>query len=278
VAFRICYVDESGGVEDPVSAPDATPLMVIAGVVFDQGRLPSLTREFLQIKRRFFGGKAPGAGHHLDFVLAEVKGKDIRGFVRSNSRKRHHAIAYLDHVVRLLSDHGCRLVGRVWIKAPGDALDPRSSYTYAIQDLARTFQQFLTQDQDLGLMICDARMQNQNAEVAHSIFTQKHQVGGDPLDRLVEAPAFGHSGNHIGLQLADLVASAVLFPMAARTYCAATFTGPHVDPHFDTVKRRFAERVRRLQHRYQDSTGKWRGGVTVSDAIAQRSGAALFEL
>ena len=86
-------------------------------------------------------------------------------------------------------------------------------------------------------MLCDARMQNQDSEVSHSIFTQKHQQAGDPLDRLVEVPAFGHSVNHVGLQLADLAASAFLFPMAARTYCVATTTGPHVDPHFDGRER-----------------------------------------
>src|SRR5581483_11317482 len=100
-----------------------------------------------------------------------------------------------------------------------------------------------------------------NAEVAHSVFTQKHQVGGDPLDRLVEAPVFGQSLNHVGLQLADLMASALLFPMAARAYCAASFSGAHVDPHFDRVTERFGDRIRQMQFRYQDLSGRWRGGI-----------------
>jgi Protein of unknown function (DUF3800) len=278
VAFRICYVDESGGVEDPASGPDATPLMVIAGVIVSHDQVASLTREFLQVKRRFFGGKAPGAGHHLDHVLTEVKGKDIRGFLRGSSRKRHHAIAYLDRIVSMLEHHGCLLAGRVWIKAPGVALNPRNSYTLAIQDIARTAHDFLAQQDELGMMLCDARMQNQNIEVSHSIFTQKHRLAGDPLTRFVEAPAFGHSVNHVGLQLADLVASALVFPMAARAYCATSQAGPHVDPHFERVRKRFAVRIRNLQHRYRDAAGAWQGGLEVRDALAHQSGSVLFNV
>jgi hypothetical protein len=276
VAFRICYVDESGGVEDPASGLDATPLMVIAGVIVANDQVASLTREFLQVKRRFFGGKAPGAGHHLDHVLTEVKGKDIRGFLRGSSRKRHHAIAYLDRIVSMLEHHGCLLVGRVWIKTPGVALNPRNSYTSAIQDVARTTHDLLVRQDEIGMMLCDARMQNQNIEVSHSIFTQKHRLAGDPLSRLVEAPAFGHSVNHVGLQLADLVASALVFPMAARAYCAASPAGPHVSPHFERVRRRFSFRIRNLQHRYRDAAGLWQGGLDVRDALGHQSGGVLF--
>ncbi len=169
-------------------------------------------------------------------------------------------------------------MARVWIKAPGTALDPRASYTYAIQDIARSFQNYLDHRAELGLIICDSRMQNQNAEVSHSIFTQKHQLAGDALDRLVEVTTFGHTINHAGLQLADLIGSAVLFPMAARTYCLGSSAAQaYVDPYFEDVKLRFAPRVRALQHRYHDADGRWRGGIVVSDAIGQRSGSALFE-
>jgi hypothetical protein len=276
----ICYVDESGGVEDPRSRSDATPLMVIAGVAFDHGDLLSLTREFLRLKRRFFPGKAPGAGKHLDQILAEVKGKELRMLLRSASRtKRRHAIGYLDKMLQLVAAHNGRLMGRVWIKAPGAPLDPRASYAYAIQDIARTFQNYLEQRDDVGLLVCDARMQNQNAEVAHSIFTQKHQFAGDALNRLVEVTTFGHSVNHAGLQMADLLASCVLFPMTARTYClASSSSAAYVDPHFEALRLRFGTLIRGLQHRYQEADGRWRGGIVVSDAIGQRSGAAMFGL
>lgn len=250
--------------------------MVIVAVIVAHDQIASLTREFLQVKRRFFGGKAPGAGHHLDHVLTEVKGKDIRGFLRGSSRKRHHAIAYLDLVVSMLEHHGCVLFGRVWIKAPGVALNPRNSYTTAIQDIARTYEDLLTRQAEIGMMLCDARMQNQNIEVSHSIFTQKHRLAGDPLGKLVEAPAFGHSVNHVGLQLADLVASALVFPMAARAYCATSPAGPHVDPHFERVRQRFTLRIRDLQHRYRDAGGGWHGGIDVKDAFGHQTGAALF--
>jgi len=126
------------------------------------------------------------------------------------------------------------------------------------------------------MMLCDARMQNQNIEVSHSIFTQKHRLAGDPLAKLVEAPAFGHSVNHVGLQLADLAASALVFPMAARAYCSTSQAGPHVDPHFDRVRQRFTVRIRNLQHRYRDAAGAWQGGLEVRDALGHQSGSVLF--
>ena len=276
-AVHVCYVDESGGVEDPSSHRTATPVMVILGLVIDHRQIASITMAFLQTKRQFFPGAKPGSGHHLDYVLAEVKGSEVRASLRSPRRDaRRQAIGYLDKIVGMLTAHQVRLVGRVWVKAPGATLDPRSSYTSAIQDIARHFEHYLDGAGDPGFMVCDNRMVNQNAEVSHSIFTQKHRVAGDPLPRLVEAPTFGQSGNHVGLQLADLVASALVFPLAARTYCAATHAGVHVDPHFDVVKKRFGAQLRPLQHRYQDSAGRWRGGIVVSDAIAGRPGGAMF--
>ncbi len=119
-------------------------------------------------------------------------------------------------------------------------------------------------------------MHTQNSQVSHSVFTQKHKLSGDAYPCLVETPAFGHSVNHVGLQLADLVASSVVFPMASRTYCADHWTGPHVHPHYDGVKQRWASRVRLLQHRYRDDAGFWRGGLVVSDKLGRRPGERMF--
>lgn len=42
------------------------------------------------------------------------------------------------------------------------------------------------------------------------------------------------------------------------------------------MKTRWGARVRLLQHRYQDATGSWRGGVIVSDRLGRRPGKSLF--
>lgn len=275
--MKILYIDEAGGFEAPTSTPSATPLMVIAGVVFDHQSLPALTDQFLKLKAQFYPGKVQGTAHLLDYVLAEVKGADVRSALRSPSRnKRRHAIGFLDNLVKLLATHDARLVGRVWIKAIGAALDPRPSYTFAIQDIAQHFEHYLGSVGDIGMMICDGRLHHQDAQVSHSVFTQKHKLSGDSYPHLAEATLFGRSQNHVGLQVADLVASALLFPMAARTYCATSATGPHVNPRFDVVKQRFGPQLRAQQYRYQDPAARWRGGIVVSDELGQQPSKNLF--
>jgi hypothetical protein len=99
-----------------------------------------------------------------------------------------------------------------------------------------------------GLILCDSRVHAQNAIVAHSIFTQKYRVAGDALPYIDEAPLFGSSTNHAGLQVADVLASALLFPMAARVYCAAHMGGVHNDRGYDVVSARYGARLQPMQH------------------------------
>lgn len=274
--MKILYIDESGGFEAPDSSPTATPLMVIAGVVLDHASLPTLTDDFLKVKARFYPGKVKAA-LHLDYVLAEVKGSDLRAAVRSSSRdKRRQAIGFLDQIIALLAAHDAAIIGRVWVKVPGESLRPNSSYTFAIQDLALHFEHLLGSISEIGLMVCDGRMHHQDAQVSHSIFTQKHKLAGDSYPHLVEATVFGRSQNHVGLQLADLVASAFLFPMATRTFCSSLPSGPHTSQHFDMIKQRYASRLRPMQHRYQDEALRWRGGIVVSDKLGQLPSKQLF--
>ena len=54
--------------------------------------------------------------------------------------------------------------------------------------------------------------------VSHSIFTQKHQTGGDSFPNLVDTVVFGCSDNHVGLQIADCIVSGLIFPMAIAVY------------------------------------------------------------
>jgi hypothetical protein len=105
------------------------------------------------------------------------------------------------------------------------------------------------------------------------------RTAGNPYDRIVEMPTFGHSDNHVGLQLADLVCSALLFPIAVHTYCTGHVTNLHVRPGYRLLKQRYAEQLRGLQFRYLEPVKKrWRGGITVNDSIGQRSGAEMFRI
>ncbi len=125
-------------------------------------------------------------------------------------------------------------------------------------------------------MILDNRRRHQNMSVSHSIFTRKFKTGGDEYERIVEAPTFGHSDNHAGIQLADILCSALLFPMASAAYCDGQIQNVHVSPRYHQLVEHFGQRIRELQHRYQRPDGKWVGGITVSDRLTKRPGALLF--
>ncbi|WP_423919021.1 hypothetical protein [Candidatus Poriferisodalis sp.] len=150
----VCYVDESGGFEAPNSGP-RTPLMIFAGLIVAASAIRPLTAEFLALKRTFYPGEVL---QHLDYVLAEVKGSELRRAVRSGShRERRHAFGVLDGAMRLIEHHDIRIVGRVWVKEPAKALEPDSTYTYAVQDIARHFDHYLGHQNTSGLVICDGR-------------------------------------------------------------------------------------------------------------------------
>ncbi|MCQ3812111.1 MAG: DUF3800 domain-containing protein [Acidimicrobiia bacterium] len=270
-----CYIDESGGFEAPNQGQAATPLMVIAGLIVPSAAIGPLTGDLLALKRQFYPNKA---GKHLDYLLYEIKGSDLRNRIRSSDRsKRMHAQTVLDGVVSIAARHHCRLVGRIWVKKPGQGLDPASTYTFAVQDIARHFNHYLETRNSHGLVLCDSRNHRQDIRVAHSVFTLKHKVSGDEMPRILESPVFGRSDNHAGLQLADIIASGLLFPMAARAYCATQPTGHHTHPRLDLLRQRYAPPLKQIRYTYQDGTGKILGGVTVSDPHGKRPSSLLFK-
>lgn len=118
----------------------------------------------------------------------------------------------------------------------------------------------------------------QDIQVAHSLFTQKHKASGDALPRLLEPVVFGKSDNHVGLQLADIVASGLLFPMAARVYCPASASLVHSHPRFGALQSRYALRLGARRYTYGDDDGRLRGGMTVSDRVGGKPSSLLFSL
>lgn len=155
-------------------------------------------------------------------------------------------------------------------------MNPTASYCYAIQDVATHFNQVLVARGDIGILIADGRQHHTNMSVAHSIFTQKARVGGDAYPAIREAPLFAASNNHAGLQVADLLASTLVFPMAIAGYCAPPPTNVHSSGRYLTVGAEFGSRVKDMQYRYRDETGRWRGGLVVSDPVGKQPGSRLF--
>lgn len=252
--MRICYVDESGDGRPPDSSrPDIPPALVICGLVVGGDAVPDLTRDFLVQKNQSHPGKAGST--FSQGILNEVKGSDIRRDIRSGSRRSNRAAFYfLDRITDLLSAYEVGIIGRVYIKDPSEQSDERSMYMFSIQDVARHFQHHISTYRTKGLVICDSHSSNQNTDVAHSVFTQMFKATGNSYPNIVEMPVFGHSANHAGLQLADLVTSALVFPIACRTYCQSYVTGPHVDPAYDHIKSRYGPWLKKHQYRYQTRT------------------------
>ena len=176
----------------------------------------------------------------MGWILPEVKGADLRKAACDNSRAvRRHRIGYLDHIVKLSEECEAKLIGRIWIKGIAEPIDGTAIYTYSVQSIYTVFQNYLTQTNDVGFVIVDSRLKPLNTQVAHSIFTQKFKGTGDSYDRIIEMPAFSHSDNHAGLQIADTICSAIITPIAINTYCEGNISSVHVRPGYRALKGTF---------------------------------------
>jgi hypothetical protein len=214
----------------------------------------------------------------LGRILPEIKGADLRRALRDGAprRNRRQTLGFLDALMDLLEYHDARIFGRLWVKLIGGRCDDRSVYTFSVQDICADFQNLLEAAGDDGIVIADSRNPAPNASVAHSVFTQKFKVDGDRYPRILEMPVFGHSQNHAGIQIADLLCSALLFPMATRRYCAGHVQNVHVDRGFGVLAARYGSRLQAMQHRYDDDFGNRKGGITVSDPVGRLPGGMLF--
>ena len=275
--MHVCYLDESGDFKPlPLNLPpigDHQPVFVLSGLIVNLARLETLTNDFLTLKHRFFPGLPYPSHNHLDRIIPEIKGVDVRRHaLRGNRNQRRQSYGFIDKVIGLLEANDVRLVTRIWIKPTGGPFDGRSVYTSSVQAIYSYLDHFLTEHNDFGFGIADSRTKTLNVNVSHSIFTQKFQSSTDFYSHILELPTFGHSDNHAGLQLCDLVCSAVLYPIACQTYCTGTVANVHVQPTAAQLKDTFGTRLKNLQYRYQDPiSGKYKGGITVSDPAGRNS-------
>ncbi|WCM21526.1 DUF3800 domain-containing protein [Paraburkholderia bryophila] len=267
----ICYIDEAGcSAALPCRKTDLQPLLVIAGLVVRQEALPFITREFLALKRKYFPGSFTSP-HLLDDVREEIKGAELRGAIRKKGHKAGTQLRFIDGTLDLLEHYQCRLLATIWIKGIDAPFKPRETYTQSVQYACKTFQSFLEEKDAQGFMVADFRTTQLNDQVAHSVFTQKYRAKGDPFDRVLELPTFGISNNHVGLQITDVLSSALLFPMASSVDCFGHVSGVHVNGRDLVARRRYSRRLKKLQFRVDTGWSVW-----VSDKHQRRSSADLF--
>ncbi|QUP58504.1 DUF3800 domain-containing protein [Ralstonia nicotianae] len=267
----ICYIDEAGcSAPLPTKKTDIQPVLVIAGLIVRQESLSELTTEFLKLKRKYFPGSFKSQ-HLLDDVREEIKGSDLRSVIRKKGPRATTQLRFIDDTLGLLERLGCRILGTIWVKGVGMPFKPRETYTQSVQHACKAFQAYLASQAASGFMVADFRTTQLNDQVAHSIFTQKYRAKGDPFDRVLELPTFGVSNNHVGLQITDVLCSALLFPMASSVYCFGHVSGVHVNGRDLDIRRRYTKRVKKLQFRVETH---W--SVNVFDRHLKRSTADLF--
>ncbi|WP_203182667.1 DUF3800 domain-containing protein [Streptomyces pratensis] len=275
--MHLCYIDEAGNGQtlDPAK-PDAPPVLVIGGFTVPRSQVKDLTWDFLNVKKHY----RPQLRHvmHLsELIQHEIKGSDVRKNLRAGNHNWHRAaMDLLSSLLDILERHDARLLARVWIKEEGLAFNESGVYPTSVGSLTETFQAQLAHEHSRGMMVLDSRTKVKNAPNVHCVTTRKYRTGGDGLRGIIESPVFGHSDTHTLLQVADLVVSSLLFPIACHAYLNDLMWNVHCDDAYAPLREQFGERLKKLQFRYQDAGGKWRGGIVVSDRRTAQSSSLMF--
>lgn len=282
-----CYIDETGCTGQlPSDTSDVQPIFALLGLIIKEENLAQLTRDLLDLKVRFYGRalrqhqRSTNRQHYLDAIRFEIKGSELRKYFAEprSRRERRHTAGVLDHLLRIVEANDGKLLARVLVKGVGRPIDGEALYSRFVQSLCRDFQAFLGTQNDIGQIIADFRVPELNSTVSHSIFTQKYSIQGDAFPNIVEMPTFGHSHNHAGLQMADLVISALLAPSVIDCYCAQLLKSVHIRARYDELREQYISRIQALQFRYQVPDQGWRGGVHVRDWLGDRRSAELFNI
>lgn len=276
--MKLCYIDESGDLGTILASQSrqSQPVLVIGALFLDSDYLHQFTRHYLNLKARFFPEVRSKLYTHLQMILPEIKGSEIRkNILRGSSRERRHAIGFLDHIVKMLEVFHVRTTARIYVKRVGASFNGENVYNSAIQNICRYFHHYLTTEEDTGICIADSRSHSQNLELSRSVFTRKFKTNSE-LPRIVESLTFGDSKIHAGLQICDIFCSALLFPIAAYAYCLNHFSNIHAHPKAAYIRSRYGARLESMQYRFQNSESRTVGGLVVSDYIGQQSGARMF--
>lgn len=272
-----CFVDESGSAEtlDPAQ-PSSTPVFVLVGLLVPGEKLRNLNWEFLNLKHEFNPSLANVQLSEL--IKTEVKGADLRADLRSGKRDRERrTIGFLDKTMSLLRKQNCSVVGRIVVKDPEIPMKDTSLYSSTSSWVCRTFHEYLKHRSQDGLVILDSRTKVKNTPNAIGIATQMYRSGGDPLPRLAEVPVFGHSDSHVALQIADLIASAVVFPASCAAYAMQHNWNIHANPTYLNVLSRYGPQLKDLQYRYFDhNLGHKKGGLYATGATSSLNASHLF--
>jgi hypothetical protein len=216
----------------------------------------------------------------LDRIKEEVKGNDLRKYLRGDNRRNYQlSIGFIDSCMALLRMNDVQLLGRALIKAPGKMNSDEAFYGRSMMHIYQHFNAFLEDKRELGFVIADGRRPAQNQKTTHVIFTQIHKSIGSAYPKIVEIPAYGQSNNFAMLQMADIICSAVVFPMLLDVFGDYLIGNgnKHASVKYSAVRDRYKADVKEMQYRYLNTDGVWVGGLLVVDGTGRkRSASSLF--
>ncbi len=279
--MHLCYIDESGKAEQLTRA-DTTqqPVVVIAGVTLPEECLRHITHDWIKLKARFYPDVARMARRGwLDAILHDVKAANLRkGFRRSaTTRQRKHSTGMIDGTLRILEKYECRLVGRIWVKKLDTPNEDMAMHQSSLQFICDAFHSQIPAD-ERGMVVVDSQTYWHNHRLAHSVFSQR--FAAEPKhQKLADMPVFGHSDNHAGLQIADLLCSALLAPIACAVYAGRYEKwNVHCYSSFLDIRERFGRRVGALTFTWPNpKTGTESASLVVNDPIGKRGTNLMWE-
>jgi len=280
MSHSICYIDEAGCTEALASSTAVTqPVFLVTALFVEEDKVRQMTEDFTQLKRNFFPGLFVNIRHQLDAMTIELKGIDIKKSLRGDNGPQQQKIhqRFIDELLELVKKFDGKIVSKIWIKGVGKRFKGHDVYSMSTQDIAMFFEDHLFRRQHKGIIVSDFRTPGNNRIISHSIFTQMYRkkLTGNAYPSLLEAPLFGVSNNHAGLQITDILTSALLCPMATFTYCSGFVTNLHVSPQDELILQRYRKRVSALQ--YVTLVGKKTvRGVSVKDGHAKKTAHAMF--
>lgn len=243
------FIDESGcpGQLRTLDSP-VQPLLVVAGIALDTSHLAEVTRKFARLTQRYHHGQSRPNEICTDIQAELVKGSDVRRAIRANpSSPELKELAFLDSVLSLMKTHRARLFGTVIVKHVGQEFDGQVVYGRALHEVVRTFHEQLLASDTFGTAIADFREAKLNGRVSVELMEAKLGPLGDQLPRLLHLPTFGNSEVHAPLQIADLVCSALVWPIAAHRFREELSGSPLLNPTADEgTWRRFRQRLQEM--------------------------------
>lgn len=270
--MQLCYVDESGTAERLTEADrDQQPVVVIAGISLPEHKLTKITHEWIELKATFYPSIAQSGHGWLDAILQDIKGAKIRAGFRTKAsvRQKKNSVGLLDGTLKLLERYDAKVMGRIWMKRLGVENQDMSMHGAALQHICGAFDAGLPTG-ERGMVVVDSQTYQHNHKLAHSMFTQR--FGKKPKHcGLVDMPVFGHSDNHAGLQMADMVCSAFLAPIACAVY-----GGPyakwnrHCNSGYLDIRERFGQRLAAQTFTWKDYHGQTCASLIVSNPVSKR--------